>query len=245
MKTCAGLALLGIAILPTVGCDVPPIPCLLADSNASGDPYLLVFYYRQGSQTGTCTEDPAAFGQRAHFLYQEAYRSPDGGPKSVAWTPDEFAFDAGEPPDPTGDPIARGRLTSTAPDSSGLCVVDGTVPARQEIDGGLVTYDFKRVQVVGNSAAQGTELLADVVITRGSCSAEYDALGIWPPTSCGSAADCNPYPDPDHGRPNGSGLLPALPVECNTGPILGDGAGGGWCFYPDAGPAGFPFLKRG
>ncbi len=244
MRAWAGLALFSIALMATVGCEVHPTPCLLADSNPSGTPYLLVFYYRQGSQSGTCTEDPALFGQEPHLLYEESYPSTDGSPKTVAWTPEEFAFDpnTGEPPDPTRAPFARGRLTSTTPDRSGLCIVEGTAPAQQEIDGGLVTYDFRRVQVVGSSAVQGTELLADVAITRGSCSAEYDALGIWPRTSCGSAADCNPYPDPNHGRPNGSGLLPSLPVECNTGPILGDGADGGFCFFPDAGPAGFPFL---
>jgi len=239
MKLWAGLTLLVIAIVPAVGCDVPRTSCLLADSNVSGDPYLLVFYYRQGSQTGTCTEDPALLEQHPHFLYQESYPSPGGGPKLVAWTPQEFAFDAGgEPPDPT----AKGRLTSTTPDPSGLCIVEGTSPAQQEVDGVLETYDIRRVQVVGNLAVQGTELLADVVITRGSCSAEYDALGIWPRTRCESSADCNPYPDPNHGRPTGSGLLPSLPVECNTGPILGDGGGGGYCFFPDARPAGFPFL---
>jgi hypothetical protein len=243
MKTWASLTLLGIAFVPALGCAVPPTPCLLADSNISGNPYLLVFYYRQGSQTGACTEDPALLDQHPHFLYQESYPSQDGGTRLVAWTPAEFAFDAGQPPDPTRVPSARGRLTSSTPDPSGLCIVEGTAPAQQEIGGILVTYDFRYVQVLGNPAAQGTELLADVVITRGSCSAEYDALGIWPRTPCESSADCNPYPDPDHGRPTGSGLLPSLPVECDTGPILGDGGSGGYCFFPDAGPAGFPFLS--
>src|SRR5262249_22253043 len=49
------------------GCNVAPIPCLLADAQGGpagatlqGTPYLVVFYLRPGSETG-CSDDPAAF----------------------------------------------------------------------------------------------------------------------------------------------------------------------------------------
>jgi hypothetical protein len=239
------LALVSVAFAG--GCDQPATPCVLADAHpdpsisSPGTPYLLVYYFRQRSQTGQCADDPSDFASR---IYEESYPSPDGGPSEVAWTPDEFAYDpqSGEPPDPNHVPTIRGRFTAAVPDADGLCFVEGTLAGQQEIDGSLVTYEFKRVQVLATASVQGTEILADVVVTRGSCSREYDALGIWPPVSCTSAVECDPYPAPEQGRPFGSGLVPALPVECNTGPLLVDEAGRGACFFPDAGPAGFPFL---
>jgi len=210
-----------------------------------GTPYLVVYYLRQGSETG-CTDDPAVFTGHHHWLYQESYPTTPDQPKDTAWIPDEFKYDpsTGEPPDPSRDPTIRGRLTSVSPDQAGLCQVEGTAPGEQEIGGVLITYQLKQVQAVETPGVQGTEILANVVITRGGCSREYDALGIWPPVKCSSATDCDPFPDPQHGRENGSGLSPFLPIECNTGPVLGDGAGNGYCFFPQASPSGFPFLSE-
>lgn len=229
-------------------CAQPPTPCLLANSvggaavPSPGTPYAAVYYYRQGSQTGSCTSSASDF---AGLIYAEAYGTLGMEQREVAWTPGEFAYDVntGNPPDPTRDAGVRGHFTASTVDQYGLCFVEGTAAGQQEIDGSLVTYDFKRVQVVSSAAVQGTEFLADVVITRDACSREYDALGIWPPVPCWSSADCDPLPDPVHGRPNGSGLLPSLPVECNTSPLLREDGGAGTCFFPDAGPSGFPFLS--
>jgi len=236
----------GVALL---GCSPSASPCTLADAHGGpalgspGTPYLAIYYYRQGSQTGACADDPTDF---AANIFEESYPTSANGPKEVAWTPAEFAYDVntGAPPDPSRDPAVRGRFTDVSVNESGLCDVEGTAPGQQEIGGILVTYQFKRVQSVSTAAVQGTEILADVAISRGGCSREYDVLGLWPPVTCATTVDCNPLPDPNHGHRNGSGVVPSLPVECNTGPILGDGAGGGKCFFPNASPAGFPYLTQ-
>jgi hypothetical protein len=230
------------------GCNVPPIPCRLADAqggpavSSPGIPYLVVYYLRQGSESG-CTDDAGVFTGQPHFLYQESYPTTPGQPNDSAWIPDEFAYDAGtgKPPDPNRYPTISGRLTSVSPDQSGLCHVEGIDAGEQEIGGVLITYQLKQVQAVETAGVQGTEILADMVITRGGCSREYDALGIWPNKACSSAMDCDPFPDPQRGW-NGSGLSPFLPIECNTGAPLGDG-GSGYCFFPQARPQGFPFLS--
>jgi hypothetical protein len=229
------------------GCNVPPIPCLLADAQGGpaagglGNPYLVVYHLRPGSESG-CTDDPTVFTGQPHFLYQESYPTTPDQPKDSAWIPDEFAYDetTGEPPDPNRYPTIQGRLTSVSPDQAGLCDVEGTDAGEQEIGGVLITYQLKQVQAVETAGIQGTEILADVVITRGACSREYDALGIWPPVGCSSTMDCDPFPDPQRGW-DGSGLSPSLPIECNTDPPLGDGDAG-YCFFPQATPEGFPFL---
>jgi len=231
-----------------IGCAQPPTPCLLANAvggaavHSPGTAYLAVYYYRPGSETGSCSGGAFDF---EGLVYAEVYGTLGTGQREVVWTPGEFAYDVntGSPPDPTRDPGVRGHFTQTTVDKNGLCLIEGTAPGQQEIAGVLVTYDFKRVQVASSAAVQGTEILADVLISRGTCSHEYDALGIWPAVPCATNTDCDPLPDPTHGRPNGSGLLPALPVECNTGPLLEQDAGTGWCFFPDAGPTGFPFLS--
>jgi hypothetical protein len=227
-------------------CGQPPAPCQL------GGTYLAVFYYRQGSQSGTCGDSPFDF---ADTFSAEAYGALGGAPREVAWTPGEFAYDpeTGLPPDPSRDPTGRGHFLTSTDDPSGLCTAVGTSTAEQQIDGGLVTYDVRRVQVLSSAAVHGTEILADLVITRESCSRAYDVLGIWPPVPCSTYDDCNPLPDPANGRISGSGVAVALPVECNRGPILGDAASHlrtdpdemGFCFFPDAGPAGFPFVNPG
>ena len=238
------------APLISIGCDVPGGRCVLAAAHGGaypgtpGDPYLAIFYPRAVSEQGSCADDGSAFAARAHQIYAETFGHFGSEPREVAWTPDEFAYDpdTGAPPDPGLDPIIRGRFTDSVVDASGLCTVEGSSIGQQQLGGVLVSYEFRRVQVVDLASVQGTEILAEVVVTRGDCSRAYDVLGIWPVVPCTTQADCNPLPDPEHGRPNGSDVLPSLPVECNTGPVLGDGQGNGHCFFPDASPAGFPFL---
>lgn len=239
--------LLGDSLLGP-GCETAPTPCMLANAHGGpvtesvGVPYAAVYYPRAGSQQGTCPDDGSEFAERPHRLYAETFGRSGPEPREVGWTPDEFAYDpvTGDPPDPTPNLAASGRFTATVVDESGMCLVDGTSPGEQEVRGELVSYDFRRVQVVGLAAVQGTEILAEVVLTRGRCTRTYDVLALWPYLKCSSAVDCDPLPDADHGRPNGSGVLPSLPVECNN--ALQDGSGQGICFFPGATPSGFPFL---
>src|SRR5262249_16315195 len=155
--------------------------------------------------------------------------------REVAWTPDEFAYDAhtGSPPDPTRVPTVRGPFTTAAVGARGLCFVGGGTPGQQLHGAVLGAFEFKGMNAGSSAAVQGTETVGDVVITRDACSREYDVLAIWPPVRCSTDADCDPLPDPAHGRPTGSGLVPGLSVECNTGPVLGRPDGGGSCFFPN------------
>jgi hypothetical protein len=233
-----------------MGCGAAPTPCVVANAfggpaqGSPGTPYLAIYFPRSGSEQGTCTDPGSDFAGRPHEIYAETYRPTGEEPRDVAWTPDEFAYDVdtGEPPDPSRDPIVRGHFTAPTVDDAGLCTVEGTSAGQQQLGTELIIYEFRRVQLVGIASVQGTELLAEVVVTRGACARTYDVLGIWPPVVCSSETDCNPLPDPEHGRQMGSGLLPSLPVACDTGPILGDGHGSGFCFFPQATPAGFPYL---
>src|SRR5262249_30711756 len=161
---------------------------------------------------GSCGDDGSAFAGRPHEIYAETFGRFGSEPREVAWTPDEFAYDpaTGAPPDPSRDPTVRGRFTDSVVDASGLCIVEGSSIGQQQLDGVLVSYEFRRAQVVDLLTVQGTEILAEVTVTRGDCSRSYEVLGLWPLVSCTTQADCDPLPDPDHGRPNGSGVLPSL-----------------------------------
>jgi hypothetical protein len=231
-----------VALAIGSACDQPSVPCLLADAHPDpsnedpGTPYLVLYQYRPGSESGVCPDPPTDF---AEDLYSESYPSSDGGPREVAFIPGKFAYnpDTGQPPDRTRSPTIRGHFSSLVPDATGLCLVEGTSAAQQQIGPSLITYEIPRVDVVATGSALGTEILAEVIITRDSCTRTYDALALWPPVSCSEASDCNPYPAPAEGRPNGSGISPSIPVECKTTPPLA-----GSCFLPDVDPAGFPYL---
>lgn len=242
--------LVALGFLLTEACGAPATPCMVANAHGGpgmadaplGVPYVAVYYPRTGTEQGTCPDNGTSFASRPHRLYSETFGRSGSEPRPVGWTPEEFAYDpdTGEPPDRTHDPRINGRFTDPVVDSAGMCRVEAASVGQQEIAGELVTYDFRTVQVVGLAAVQGTEILAEVVLTRGSCVRTYDVLALWPYLNCSSAVDCDPLPDPDHGRPNGSGVLPSLPVECNA--VLQDGSGQGICFFPGASPSGFPFL---
>lgn len=104
----------------------------------------------------------------------------------------------------------------------GFCAVPVDLPKTD------LQYEWSNVEFLVTAAAVGTQFQADLKLTLNGCVAEYKAVGVWPSVDCtsfdpdatggpGDDALCNPDPDPDNGRPIGSGINPDFgPIACDT-----------------------------
>jgi len=116
--------------------------------------------------------------------------------------------------DPGGSPLALGNWTSFDPDAKDIC----TVPTMQPATHGGTTYTVSNLQVLNEPAHPGTELVASVTYSDGTCTADYDVLGVWPAVACGNDDDCDPCPNnPNSANPYGSGIATDFPVACVNG----------------------------
>jgi hypothetical protein len=99
-----------------------------------------------------------------------------------------------------------------------------------------VIYHWTDTEWISSPSISGSVFHATLAYTLDSCQATYDALGVWPLTSCVTDADCSPNPLPDAGvcdpmavmtcppdqitNPartlQGSGLNPDIKFKCDT-----------------------------
>jgi hypothetical protein len=95
-----------------------------------------------------------------------------------------------------------------------------------------VKYEWSNVRFYNTPAAPGTQLIADLTLTRTQglpdggagtpCTTQYKAVGLWPAVSCEDADhmldETLCYADPAKGRASGSGIGPDLLTRCD--PVL-------------------------
>jgi|GEM_PF-4506133 len=194
-------------------------------------------------------------------------------PEEFGWTNPYFGeYVQGSPnstPPITNNPVSLGNFTTDTQSANGTCIIQQKSPAIQKVPANTqangppvdttVTYNFPFALVYTNPAGgEGTQIQLGLQIIRddgsgNTCIRNYIGVGLWPTIVCNVDNDCNPNPQPNNGRPLGSGLLPGIPYACvsNLVPqdpviipanVLADGCG---CSdLPDGGSSPAPFLPQ-
>lgn len=149
-------------------------------------------------------------------------------------------------------PYALGKWATPEPGGDNFCTVDSPnaieqdlafVPAKPETapDAGddepavpalYMKYQWSGVRFYNTPASPGTQLVADLTLTRtqglpdggagAPCTSQYHVVGLWPAISCFDTDKnvldptlCSPDPDTSKNRPTGSGIGPDLAIKCD------------------------------
>jgi len=135
--------------------------------------------------TGTCA------AKQAEIVGVQKYTDPDTGASRVVMQPHElFALND---PDSNHTPFSSGALTATMPDAQHLCQAPQLSVAQRAGGGKDVRYAWSNVKFYVSPAIPGTQWTAELAYTDGTCSATYEAVGVYPAISCQvQDADGNP-----------------------------------------------------
>ena len=209
---------LAILVTALTGCDsAVPAVCQIGSSFTGG---YGVRFTRTSTPTAGCDipdGTPAIFGDNWIF-------DPYAGAQGTLIIGYSATLGLPDPPDPQSALYGKAYFTALYPDGEDNCTMDSMTMT----DG---TDTFAATQLVWLSTANylGAEFKANVTVTRGGCTADYTALAIWPPITCESNADCDPF-----AQPVGSGINPLFNQGCHIEPwteaISGDPAVG-LCFF--------------
>jgi hypothetical protein len=143
--------------------------------------------------------------------------------------------------DATHKAYSFGAVTSNVPDG-GFCSVPTLSAGQQDVgllndpdgEGGAapgpdiqvsVTHTWSNLKLLVEASAPGTAFEADLAYSNNGCTAQFKAIGLYPPIDCGVYDDtgaltgtdpslCNPKPDLSKGRAFGSGINPDFPTKC-------------------------------
>jgi hypothetical protein len=191
----------------------------------------------------------------------EAYNDPlpdksnlDPNKGSLGMQPMDFGAGDRENTNTAGKAYALGRWATSEPGGDNFCSVEQPNDIDQHFDyvpqgmppadGGApdpavpeltLKYHWTNVRFYNTPAAPGTQLVADLQLTKTEgaadggagtpCTANYHVVGLWPAFDCsadmGPGIDetkCSPFADPSKNRPTGSGISPDLATRCD--PVL-------------------------
>jgi hypothetical protein len=169
--------LLGCAVLLSLsGCafEQPPVRCIVGRGG-----HAVRYVLKEGS--GACAS------KKPEIVGVQKYNPPGVQTQTVALQPDALFQMVGEDADESHSPISLGSLREDMPGQDGFCRVQDVSEGRQqvteepEVD---VRYAWSDVRFHVSAAAPGTQWLATVRYTEGSCSATYEAIGVFPAVSC-------------------------------------------------------------
>jgi hypothetical protein len=77
----------------------------------------------------------------------------------------------------------------------------------------LLSYATRDMEWLGGPTYQGAEFKANVTVTSGACTADYQVQGLSPAVGCDSDADCDPFK-----QPLSSGIFSVFDQSCKTDP---------------------------
>jgi hypothetical protein len=128
-----------------------------------------------------------------------------------------------------------GNFSSIKPDANGICTVPTLSPA--EIKAPMmgmtpatdIKYVWSNVRVLVTPSYDGLEMAADLTFTQDGCTAQYQALGLFPGVSCSV-----PPPTDDAGNPIGNPTTD--PTLCDPAANLDKGHAFGSGINPDFQP---------
>ncbi len=169
--------ILGCAVLLSLsGCafEQPPVRCIVGRGG-----HAVRYVLKEGS--GTCAL------KKPEIVGVQKYNPPGEQTQTVALQPDALFQLVGEDADESHSPISLGSLRQDMPGADGFCRVQDVSEGRQQVTeepGVDVRYAWSDVRFHVSAAAPGTQWLATVRYTEGSCSATYEAIGVFPAVSC-------------------------------------------------------------
>lgn len=159
----------------------------------------------------------------------------------------------GETADPDGKMYARGDFATSEPDGKEVCSVpsltkaevnipllplipavpddpateeDESEPEVPEVPATTYVYDWSNVKFLVSEANQGTRFTGTLKYSVDDCTAEYDAVGLYPAVFCadeeGNPVDglCSAEPIADLGMVTGSGISPDFVTKCDPDLLL-------------------------
>lgn len=178
----------------------------------------------------SATSQACARPKRAETVGVQKY-NPPGQEQRVALQPDTLYQYAGD--NAANQPISIGRLVSDFPDGEGQCRVENMSEGRVAAGSGgppdtEIRYAWKDVRFPVSAAIPGTQWLATLEYTEGSCTATYEAVGVFPSITCRARnslgdplnnPDGTPKLDPELCKQADPFLLyaldPGFPVVCD------------------------------
>jgi hypothetical protein len=201
------------------------------------------------SNPDSCEVNPGGVYGLATYNHEGKDNRPDLNRALMAIQSDELAtmvleaeFRLEEAIDPGQPTYARGDFTAADPNSRGLCEVptltkvDKTIPVQPAIedddeDESLPEipemnfgYEWSGLKFLVSEANQGTRFTGTLKYTANGCTAEYDAVGLYPAVYCGDDDGnpedrwCSATPIAELGMVFGSGISPDFKTQCD--PVL-------------------------
>lgn len=219
---------LAILVTAVTGCSsAVPAVCQIGSSFTGGYAVRLT---RTSAPTAGCdvpTGTPAVFGDNWIF---DPYKGADGtliigyslGLGLAAGLEDTGGLP--DPPDPNSPLYGKAYFTALYPDGDDNCTINNF-----NMSNGTDSYAVTQMVWLNTAKFLGAEFKGNVHVVRGGCTADYAALAIWPPITCETDDDCDPY-----GQPVGSGINPDFNQGCTIEPWAAELSGDpavGVCFF--------------
>lgn len=213
------------ALLSLSACafEQPPVRCVVGRGGHA-------VHYVLKSSSGTCAQ------KKPEIVGVQKYNPPGEETQTVALQPDALFQLVGKDEDESHSPISLGALNQDMPGEDGFCRVQDVSEGRQQVTAEPevdVRYAWSDVRFHVSAAAPGTQWLATVQYTEGSCSATYEAVGVFPAVSCHVRNDdgdleFNPDGSPRTdatlcGKPDYDTLLAldgSFPIRCDAASAL-------------------------
>jgi hypothetical protein len=134
--------------------------------------------------------------------------------------------------------IGQGKFTSAQVDPSNSCQVASISTMTSGSGASLLSYAAHDMEWLAGPTYQGAEFKANVTVTAGTCTADYQVQALSPAVGCESDADCDPFK-----QPFSSGIFSVFDQSCKTDPWtapIADYLGAsGVCFFNQP----YPSLK--
>jgi hypothetical protein len=109
--------------------------------------------------------------------------------------------------------IGSGTFTTREADAEDFCYVSSLTTMSDSSSGTLLSYATSNMRFLGGATFQGAEFEADVTVTVGTCSADYEVQALSPAVGCEDDDDCDPFQ-----TPFSSGIASGFDQGCSSAP---------------------------
>jgi hypothetical protein len=230
-----------LAILALAGCSAAPAPCIVQRPPLGG---FTIEFHRDGGTPAGCTDvdvlgGGTADGPSSPTNWVDNLRFDVYFGNKIVFKSDTLPFDVTT--DADGGALADSALVATAaqplptdPTPTGgqlLCsatnfnTLSGFPPAPVlgvGGDQGLYAITVNDATFLSGATYQGAQVEVNATITFGTCTANYQGIGVTPSAllniapACrvGDDTPCSPFANPDAGFATGSGYNPDFPITC-------------------------------
>jgi len=239
MKTIFNISVAVVGCLAACVGSEPPIQCTVQNGGFAAT-------YKLVDGTGSCAQKVGETVGMA--VFHPAIQGPHGvtqdyDKNTIALQTDTLGYLNGQ--DPAHVIYSLGDYT-TNPDANGVCLASNVSKAEQHVPADAtatpptsaidISYEWSNVRVLVVPSAPGSEMVADLAYTEGTCTAHYKVVGVWPAVYCMLFDEnyqpildkdgfptydetlCSPDPAPDQGERRGPGSTRTSPLSATSRP---------------------------